>query len=369
MDEVRMVRDSYPEPAPPTAQEIARAKALLNKSRRRPLPRARWSLGGAVVAAGVAVTVAITLVGGNTPTPPPGPVHLDAKGAILSAAEKAEQQPIGKYWSLDVIDGQSYIIRAKTGTYAVTGSATESFEWTGVKRGLGEAYYTRDLPAHPQDTSLWRKAGSPSAFRVWADDHYDSFTTKGTNWRESGFNPHGGGRFRGKPTEKLQSLPADPAKLTEMFLTRSAMGFAKPANRPATSAAIPTAQIRLVVGLLWTPVSPQVRAGLMRALATQPGVHSIGRDTDPLGRHGIALAGNDMTSGTSKDEQRIYRTRSVAIFDERTGALLSVQEELTKPGGKYAEMKRGFILNYETVRSAAWTDTKPGKPSVELPFS
>jgi hypothetical protein len=31
-------------------------------------------------------------------------------------------------------------------------------------------------------------------------------------------------------------------------------------------------------------------------------------------------------------------------------------------------MKPGFIINYETVRSAAWTDTKPGKPSAELPF-
>jgi hypothetical protein len=121
----------------------------------------------------------------------------------------------------------------------------------------------------------------------------------------------------------------------------------------------------MVAGLMFCPVPPKVRAGLIRALATQPGVHSIGHDTDPLGRHGVALASGDQASG---DKQGTYRSRSVAVFDERTGALLSIQEELTEPGGEYAEMKPGFILDYETVRSAAWTGTKPGRPSAEVPF-
>ena len=110
MDEVRMVRDGYPEPAPPTAQVIAQAKALLNEPPRRSLPRLWWGLGG-VVAAGAAATVAITLVGGNavvggnTPVgggavAQPSSVNLDAKGAILAAAEKAEQQPIGVRYPL-----------------------------------------------------------------------------------------------------------------------------------------------------------------------------------------------------------------------------------------------------------------------------
>ncbi|MFC6932198.1 hypothetical protein ACFQHO_18910 [Actinomadura yumaensis] len=64
MDEVRMVRDCSPDPAPPTAREIAQAKALLNEPPRRSLPRLRWGLGG-VVAAGAAAAVAITLVGGT----------------------------------------------------------------------------------------------------------------------------------------------------------------------------------------------------------------------------------------------------------------------------------------------------------------
>ncbi|HEX2315619.1 MAG TPA: hypothetical protein VHJ17_17880, partial [Thermomonospora sp.] len=69
MDEVRMVRDAYPEPAAPTAREIAQARALLDAPPRRPLPRLRWGLGS-VAAAGTAATVAIALAGANTPAPP-----------------------------------------------------------------------------------------------------------------------------------------------------------------------------------------------------------------------------------------------------------------------------------------------------------
>jgi hypothetical protein len=111
----------------------------------------------------------------------------------------------------------------------------------------------------------------------------------------------------------------------------------------------------------------------MRALAAQPGVRAIGHATDPLGRQGVALASDDRATtitgefGAPRVEQGTYRSRAVIIFDERTGALLSQQEELTKPGGPYAEMKPGFVIDYWTDRSAEWTDTKP-KPPAGLPF-
>src|SRR5215469_10131512 len=61
MDEMRMVRVLYPEPAPPTAQEVAQARALLAGSPRR-APRQlqlRWGLGGAAMAGAAAVAVAL----------------------------------------------------------------------------------------------------------------------------------------------------------------------------------------------------------------------------------------------------------------------------------------------------------------------
>ncbi|KAB2350100.1 CU044_5270 family protein [Actinomadura rudentiformis] len=390
MDEVRMVRDSYGEPPRPSpqqlAQEIAQVKAMLNEPQRRSLPRFRWGMGGlgGLVAVGAAAAVAITLAGGgggeNTTVSPPGLVNLDAKGAVLAAAQKAEQQSIGKYWYTGTVSGQSYVIRAKTGTYAISGAAYESFSWSGVKSGMGDLYYGRDLPAHPltkEDAALWRKAGSPSTFRVPGDGRTNTYTTKVAKWRSSGpnlgGNPRGGGDFLGKSAEELQNLPTDPAKLAEMFLSGGELAKASP-KRPMTQAQRAAGQIFRVSGLLSTPVPPKVRAGLMRALASQPGIHAIGRVTDPLGRTGIALASDDRAItvtgefGTPKIEQGTYRSREVIVFDERTGALLSRQDTLTKPGGRYAEMKPGFVIEYQASRSAGWTDTKP-KPPAELPFS
>jgi hypothetical protein len=393
MDEVRMVRDGYPEYAPPTAQAIARAKAMLNEPPRRSSPRLRWGLGG-VVAAGAAATVAFTLVGGNTPgggnpPAPPRSVYLDNKGAILTAAEQAERQPAGDYWHTDLIMGQSYVMRPETGTYAITGALTEGFNWWGAKSGMGEAFYSRELPSRPSttgDAALWRKAGSPSSFRVWSSDHFYTYTTKATKWQVDGKDSHGGGFLGGKSAEDLQNLPADPAKLTAMFLSqtvlsRQAAGLA-PGRQPSPELARrlktlriePQAKVSAVAGLLNSPLPPKVRAGLMRALADQQGVRAIGHATDPMGRRGVALASVDRAVtvtgeyGAPKAEQGTYRSRSVIIFDERTGALLSTQDELTKPGGPYATMKPGFVIHYTAARSAKWTDTKP-QPLAELPFS
>lgn len=403
MDEMRMVRDSYPEPAPPTAREIVRAKALLNDPPRRSRPRLLWGLGG-VVAVGAAAAVAITLVGGNTPAPPQpsGPVRLDGKGLVLAAAEKAEQQPAGNYWHTDVVQGQSFIVRPKTGTYAITGALDEMFGWWGAKSGMGEGHYGRDLPARPstaRDAALWRKAGSPSTFRAWAGDHYDTYTTKAQKWQmdgpERGTDPHGGGKFVGAPgmsVEDLQKLPTDPDKLAEMLLSDKAVGkrmdpagkhAPPPAGAPdpagmhasATKPVPPAFKLHLAGALTVDPVPPKVRAGLMRAAASQPGIQAIGRDTDPLGRQGVALASDDTAStwtgqyGGTKADQGTYRSRTVIVFDQHTGAMLSEQEELTKPGGPYAEMKPGFIINYIAYRSAGWTDTKPTNPPAALPFS
>lgn len=398
MDEVRMVRDSYAEPPQPTpqqlAQEIAQVKAMLNEPQRRSLPRLRWGLGSGLVAVGAAAAVAITLVGGgegeNTTVTPPGQVNLDAKGAVLAAAQKAEQQPSGNYWYTNVIQGQSYIMRPKTGTYAIDGALTETFNWFGAKTGMGEGYAGRDLPAHlktAQDEALWRKAGSPSTFPVWSGDKALTFSSKEMKWQlegpEKGTSPRGGGKFLDgtKSVEDLQNLPTDPAKLAKMFLGPGGMlGAGNPKLRKAKeqrAAGMPAnarSQISMVSSVLGSnPVPPKVRAGLMRALADQPGVHAIGRTSDPLGREGVALASDDFATTTTgeyggpKAERGTYRSRQVIIFDERTGELLSRQDVLTRPGGKYSEMKPGFIIEYSTVRSAKWTDTKP-KPPAELPF-
>ncbi|MVZ98998.1 hypothetical protein F8568_001070 [Actinomadura sp. LD22] len=398
MDELRTVREAYGEPAPPTAREIAEARALWDGKPAVRRARFGWPFraGLGVVAAGAAAAVAVALIGHGTPDGGPrtgaggrGVLDLNEQ-AVLQAAAKAELVPTGKYWSSDHILGQSYVVRAKTGTYAITGALTESFSWAGARKGTGEGYADRDLPARPatpQDEAAWRRAGSPATLRVWSSDKWLTFPTKATKaarWRsdgpEAGEDARGGGDFLGESVEDLQKLPSDPAELAEMFLTPERLGKAlrlqagRQAGRPVEPPggwAVP--QIARVASLLHAPVPPKVRAGLIRALTAQPGIHAIGRVTDPLGRRGVALAADERAVkvtgefGGPADQRGTYRSREVIVFDERTGALLARQNQLTVPGGPYAQMKPGFIIDYSAVRSAQWTDAKP-KPPASLPF-
>ncbi|KAB2363165.1 hypothetical protein [Actinomadura montaniterrae] len=394
MDELRTVREAYGDPAPPAMTKIARARALWEE---KPPRRSRFGwpfrVGLGAVAAGAAVAVAVALTGHGTPdggarTGPGGRGVLDLdEQAVLQAAAKAELAPTGRYWSSDHILGQSYIVRAKTGTYAITGALTESFTWAGAEKGTGEGYADRDLPARPitpQDEAAWRRSGSPAALRVWSGDKWLTFptgATKAARWRadgpERGGDAGGGGDFLGESVEELQNLPSDPAELAQRFLTPAQMGKALRLRARGAVKSPPGgwALIRIarVAALLNAPVPPKVRAGLIRALAAQPGIHAIGRVTDPLGRQGVALAADERAVkvtgeyGGPAAERGTYRSREVIVFDERTGALLSRQNQLTVPGGPYAEMKPGFIIDYSAVRSARWTDTKPAPPA-RLPF-
>ncbi|MGI5205327.1 CU044_5270 family protein [Spirillospora sp. CA-108201] len=403
MNETARVRRLLGEPPPPTAEASARALARLERAmapggrRVRPSGAGRrrfgrpFQLGAGLVAAGAAAAVAVVVTGqgspGSSPGAPPGSVDL-GREAVLVAADKAAEQPTGDYWSAETLSGQAYVVRARTGTYAIFGAHDETFNWAGARKGMGEAYYYRELPARPQtpqDEALWRRAGSPSAIRVWSNDHYFTYSTKATKWRsegpEVGIDPKGGGTFLDKSVEELRSLPTDPARLAAMFLDDGAMergaGLdpkrAKAGALQAEPGQMATLKIMRASALLGTPIPPKVRSGLMKALAAQPGVHAAGRVTDPLGRRGVALASGDRAVtvtgeyGTPKDEQGTYRARQTIVFDERTGALLSRQDVLTRPGGPYAQMKPGFVIEYQAVRSAGWTDAKP-KPPVKLPF-
>ncbi|MFG2090977.1 MULTISPECIES: CU044_5270 family protein [unclassified Spirillospora] len=365
--------------APEAAPPAGRARG------RRPVRWGAFGLGALAAGAAAAVAVAAIGSGSGSPATPGTPASVDlGKRAVLAAAENAEAQPTGEYWYSDIVSGRAAVVRAPTGAYAITVSHGESFSWHGAKSGMGSAYFQRDLPARPQtarDRELWRKAGSPASFRVPTDGGDVTFTTKAAPWRsegpEAGHDAGGGGDFLdGKSAEDLRNLPTDPAELAAMFLSPEDEGAAaglQPGARakgPAFRRAVPHSKIMRVASLLMNnPLPPKVRAGLMRALAAQEGVRPIGRVTDPLGRPGVALAAADRATTITDGPEAgrgTWHSRPVIIFDERTGALLSRQEQLTRPGGEYAGMKPGFVVEHQTVRSATWTDGKP-KPPAKLP--
>ncbi|MEU5994016.1 hypothetical protein ABZ806_34020 [Spirillospora sp. NPDC047418] len=396
MDELQMIREAYGEPEPPTLREMTEARAAVFGTPPRTRVRFGWRLkaGVGLVAVGAATAVAIAAVGSGSPAPPATPAGTDlGERAVLAAAEKAAVQPTGKYWHSDMVDGQSYIIRAKTGTYAITAGGTEVFNWTGLKPGMGEGSFDRDLPAHPasaRDEALWKKAGSPSTFRVWSNGRFSTYTAEAATWRPEGRDadgdPGGGGKFYGglgrSSFEDLQDLPSDPSELAEKFFSRSAIErvpreqWERLHGKGNMDEVVPAMQMRRAMAMLRGPLPPKVRGGLMRALAAQPGIHAAGRVTDPLGRTGVALATGERSvtstaasaaSGTPKAEQGTYRYRKVIVFDEGTGALLSLQDQLTTPGGPYAGMKPGFVIGYGAQRSSGWSDARP-KPPAEPPF-
>jgi hypothetical protein len=323
------------------------------------------------VAAATAIALAVSVGGGDTrrASDPETTVPLGPNSVFLAAAAAMERQPTGKYWFTDQIQGQSYIV--KDG-YAVTGAHSETFEWTSVKKSGGNLFYGRDLPARPltkEDEAAWRKAGSPSSFRVWSNDHYGTYTTKAGPWRADRPQARKGGKFfifgvgKEMTAAQIQNLPTNPAKLAKLFFMSRKPPFKNPP--PALTASSAFGEV---------PLPPKVRAGLMRALVAQPGIRNLGTVTDPLGRRAIAIGagGPDQQSGFDKKGKVIldeapFGLDDELLFDAKTGEYLGSQTVLTRPGGIYRTRKPGFVINYWLERGSGWTDRKPVPPR-RLPF-
>lgn len=328
------------------------------------VPVRRLAIGVVAVGAAAAVTVALTGHQGGAPAPDKTPGDGKVGGEpIMLAAAKAESQPLGRYWTSDTVWGQSYIVSAKTGNYAITGAASETFEWTAVKAGGGNLFYGRDLPARPQtpeDKAAWRKAGSPSSFRVWSNDHYQTYARSAGRWEADHGQAKPGGRFffsgmgnksklSGVTFEQLRQLSTDPDQLRQNYLQHPE----NPAQR----------LLSISEDLMSAPVPPKLRAGIMRMVPKLPGVYSVGTVTDPLGRKGIAFAADWPTSGSLYHG---YGSRTEIVFSE-DGEFLGTEDVLTKPGSEYAKQRPGFVINYHVARGSAWTDKKPSPPG-KLPF-
>ncbi|RFU39737.1 hypothetical protein DZF91_20690 [Actinomadura logoneensis] len=420
MDELEALTALAANPAPQTvasgrarleaeARRAAGAPARLSGRRRFLPPRATLFTGFGLTLAGAAA-VAVLTSGTATPRAPGGPgAPGGTDGSFLEVAAKADLLPSGRYWYSDEIQGQSYMQRPKSGPYAIIGAHSETYQYVGAQRKDGSGFWGRDLPSRPAsagDAAAWRRAGSPSSFRVWSNDHHWTYTTKATAWEDDPAGRGMGGRFPGlgpdrksattgkksMTVEGFAALPTDPAALAELLFPKMT-GFDAldplGANRmpkeemlrlKQNPGSIPprdmTPREKISAGgtaLKDMPLPPKVRSGLMRALAAQPGVHTVKNVRDPLGREGVALVADPVTRtvtgeyGTPKVEQGTYSEQEELVFDPKTGALLSQQNVLARPGGPYAARKPGAVLSYWIVRSGGWTDAEPTPPA-KLPF-
>ncbi|XRQ09788.1 CU044_5270 family protein [Actinomadura welshii] len=389
MDELQTIREAYGEPAPPTLREMTAARARMFEEPPRRRARRGWRLkaGFGLVAAGAAVAVAIAATGSGTPATPPASPDL-GKQAVLAAAERAEAQPTGDFWFYHGTMGRSSMVRSETGDYAIAAAAEEYFLRVGAEPGAGLGTYNRDLPSRPltaQDEALWKKAGSPSEFKVWDSGRritYDQGVTRWHFWDPA--REGDGGWVGGRTFEEAERLPTDPGELADWLSTGNLYfhlrtpeeqeRIKKERGIPEPRSVTPLDKLTLVSALLQTsPMPPAFRAGLMRALAAQPGVKAIDGVTDRLGREGVALAVDLKTTrvtaahGAPAEERGDYDSRKEIVFDERTGEMLAVQTVLTRPGGPYRDREPGFVVQFRLALDSGWTDTKPSPPE-ELPF-
>ncbi|WP_034484569.1 hypothetical protein [Actinomadura oligospora] len=403
--------------ADPTEESVAAGRVRLEAETRGParrrgrpfsMPRLTLFTGFGLTLVGAGAAAAVMMASGTaTPRAPGTPSGAD--GTFMEVAAKADLLPSGRYWYSDQIQGQSYMQRPKTGPYAIFGAHSETYRFVGAQKKDGSGFWGRDLPsrpASPEDEAAWRRAGSPSSFRVWSNDHYYVYRDKATPWVNDQAGQGAGGEFTGfgfrekraageKTTMTVAdfaALPTDPSVLAKRMFPRLT---GRAALDPLALDTMSQEQLRKLLentasipprdmtprekifeagsALKDSPLPPKVRAALMRALAAQPGIRTVKNTQDPLGRPGVALVADPVKRtvtgeyGTPKNEQGTYSESEELVFNEKTGELLSQQNVLVEPGGPYVARKAGSVLSYWIVRSGGWTNTKP-HPPVKLPF-
>lgn len=353
MNELQMVDELYDDPPGPSTHTVAAARIRMTGEevvRAKKGWRLTFGLGLGLVAAGTAAVVAIATTGQGPGTPDqPGqarqPEELSARQILLAAAESSTKTPLtgGTYWLTHIQLGVAMVAGTGPDRYVVE-RRDERKQWRGVGRPARSA--SRGLGTRPQtpaDVAKWKRAGSPKQFpRGWP--------AQGTPWQTRTGSPSDDGPFPRAYLNGLRNLPTDPVKLRANLLKEQKTS---PADRNA-----PAARWLFFRGseLLVAPVPPRVRAATYKMLAGLPGIRTVGRVTDPLGRSGPAVGMLGALLQPVADEQ----TETQLVVDPKSGRLLTSRTVLVRPmsrpmpGMPMADAWRGVVLSYEAYVTAAW---------------
>lgn len=276
-------------PRPESATRVARR------------PVRRLVLAGALPAVALAATGAILLNNTSVPGTPvvqpamssPAPVDVPtgAGGLLLVAAERSESAPVtaGRYWVVRTEHGEG----ARRSQDELWLAAVPGLPSAGYVRSADGLWTSRPMQGHTADNNFLL-AGSPRSAR------------------------------------ELAALPTNPAKLKEKLLT----WYADTGGVEQRDEFLFYSGAAIVLNL---PVSPQVRAAAYRMLAAMPGVTSLGRVTDRLGRPGAAVA------VTRQGDSGKVQTR--LIVDPATGQALAQETWVA-----------GNPASFTAVITARWSD-------------
>ncbi|MBO3750113.1 CU044_5270 family protein [Streptosporangiaceae bacterium NEAU-GS5] len=307
---LRTLARREPIPPAPVADLVRRGRRA---RRTRAVTRAAAAVTGLAAAAlGVVVTLgshpaspsgrvaAPSSANAPTSATTPSATPLDARSILLAASETAARQPAttGRYWY-----SKERVWSPAVRFNAIMAGTHE--RWDATKKGA-RSRFTGDTDvefifANPADKAKWRREGSPFiGRRTRSIDYYrQPLFVLGTHMLT---------------ISKLQRLPGEKdalaAELRRLFRQeRSSYWHAKGRFTQYVWDAAES--------MLSGPTKPATRAALYKLLAEQPGIASLGKVKDPLGRTGVAL-GNTVRSGGWKEETRL-------IVDDDSAALLAYQ--------------------------------------------
>ncbi|GLX92431.1 CU044_5270 family protein [Herbidospora sp. NBRC 101105] len=277
----------------PSQDTIDQGRHRLMNAARRPAPRRRGLLAAGVLALGASAAAVITLLPSATPQPAPAearpsvsaPVQLTGRQILLAAADTAQRvaEEPGKYW---------HVVIEHTGSdKIVKGRKDESWR--------AEWWYRRSDGHLFGGTPDGKAMDNPKSGDFWVLDH--SFTY-----------------------QELQELPTDPDALKELALKGMREGLKGERPRVGEDGYVALSMSYLLYDV---PIPPQVRAGVLRAIAALPIVSSTG-DVD--GGHGVTVDVKDSSF--------------TLVVDPETGLLRSI---VTSPG------------NTIDITTAEWTDDLP----------
>ena len=285
-----------------------------------PRPRAAFTVLVAAVLAVVAIAwVAVFPGGGGRAAHAATPGELAVLDGAAFAAAGLDSTGTAPQL-LEVIAGRAATAPDDTGAGRYARIQTES--WDLFTRVDGEQVTSEVVP---QATTTWTAAdGSGRTIRshLWPDGETDTQTTE---------------RLAGPALMwPLGSLSSDPLVLAQQ------LEMAHPvANGPAE---------RLVaVQDLYReqPLTPRVRAAVLRYVAATPGLEVTGMVLDRAGRTGLALHLDNSLGGLPNVE--------TIVIDPADGRVLAAETRLTETAGAL-DVRVPSVISYESYLEAAYVD-------------
>jgi hypothetical protein len=339
-------------------------------SRRRVWPVVVPVVGVAAVAA----VVVGTLPGGSS-GPAPAQPHTsspqasgpDAHVVLLNMATAIQNQTgQGNYWQVTTDSGNTWIAGTAPDQYAINETSSEiwsigvlSGEQSLMVMGVNE----NTQPRTTKDRARWQAAGSPTSVRI------DPGVAKGGGEQEklgvtigagheSVLHTNDGGDIVAVGGNNvnyayLRNLPSDTAGLSTLLDQL----YTQENGKEITGKTAWT--LNQASNLITMPVSSAVRAAAYRIIAGLPGITSLGRVTDPLGRTGVGVALPVFEPGD------LGTVREELIVDPTTNSLLSDQEVIVTPSALATSvgLTAGTPIIYTATTHTGWADQQINTPT------